>query len=476
MSKVLRFPGFNAFLVKTLSTIFVVTSGASCRQQQQGSSQVAVYGALQGRPQQDALEAIKSTVYLSTGCGGALVSDALVVTAAHCVPLGVAIMGKTQHRDGFATLDEANRKFEVVFSHRPLDQAAQRRKVIDYRLHENFHGSTYQSDRDSSGHKTILHDVALIRFEGGIPEGFAPAKLPGAEESVLRPVNVTLTGFGTSSVNSGALNALQVLSAQVTQPFYNALEAYVQSRPGEGICSGDSGSPVYLQANQVLVAGQPPRGAVFKLAGLVSRVAGSTAFKQGAGGLCDEAFVFSKVAAYADWFAQKTSTLMLTTQALRDAQACILTPDKEAECRIYGNSSVYFHVLQKSFGPQCAVRCKALAGHLAPERSPQPAPSLPRPIGQGGAVHLKVDVNTESPGAGVTYFKKRLGDVSSGDLTAGEFCTLQHNQDVWVQENLREPMQAHVRVTLSSALALCPWAGVGQVGYIWGPHFRIMAP
>jgi secreted trypsin-like serine protease len=166
----------------------------------------------------------KSTVMLETDmeyCSATIIADNLLLTAAHC----------TSDTDTWVLIHFAG--LEGSYS----------RKADRFIRHEHY--------RDMLGADS-LNDVALVFFSGGLPEGFAPAAILPAEETLKVGDELQLAGYG----NGGPLGSLAKVSLKLSGFFNNnSLLRFDQSK-SHGICHGDSGGPAYKTLHgQLYLAG-----------------------------------------------------------------------------------------------------------------------------------------------------------------------------------------------------------------------------
>lgn len=155
-------------------------------------------------------------------CTGTLIADRLVLTAAHCVTPNSDSMIVYFGRD-FTSMDKS-----LV------------RPVVKSIVHPN-----YNSNRED------MHDLALIRFSGSLPSGFAPAPLLTDLSSVKKGTRVIVAGYGLNwawGIKRGS-GILRTTDLKVAKPLYGRTELMLDQSIRKGICSGDSGGPAYLEIN-----------------------------------------------------------------------------------------------------------------------------------------------------------------------------------------------------------------------------------
>lgn len=175
-------------------------------------------------------------------CTASIIAEDLIVTAAHCVA-----------EDPSNPTDPT--KMLIVFStHMPTSASDPSvHRVSGYLANPGWTAAIQAPD---------AHDVAVIRFEGGLPAGYQPAQLLGAQN--LSPgESVTLAGYGISTIRdtdgktAGTLREVNVNVAQL----YGQTEVAVDESHGKGSCSGDSGGPAFINnGGSLLLWGVTSRG------------------------------------------------------------------------------------------------------------------------------------------------------------------------------------------------------------------------
>jgi secreted trypsin-like serine protease len=153
-------------------------------------------------------------------CTGSLLENNVVVTAAHCIGNGEM----------------------YVFFGTSLGPTVPRR-IVDV-----FAISNYWAARNSEKFNT--GDIALIHFQGTVPEGFKPAKMLRDKKILKNGLDVTLAGFGISNGVSGeGAGVLRQTSVKISDARYSASEVLLDQTHGTGSCHGDSGGPAYVEIN-----------------------------------------------------------------------------------------------------------------------------------------------------------------------------------------------------------------------------------
>jgi hypothetical protein len=178
-------------------------------------------------------------------CSGTLIDakEKLVLTAAHCFQ------------------EAASGRHWVSFGTKVGGAGGVLRRAKAVVVHPDYdHALTIQAGRFSSP----SHDVALLKFEGTVPEGFAATPLALAGETL--PRDLTLAGFGTTGTlrldaktgtpivdrfgrpltesDSGLLRRVEV---GLVRAFSSGRVFDVRGKTArpQGACPGDSGGPAY---------------------------------------------------------------------------------------------------------------------------------------------------------------------------------------------------------------------------------------
>ncbi|MBS1963504.1 MAG: trypsin-like serine protease [Bdellovibrionales bacterium] len=166
-------------------------------------------------------------------CTGSLLSASLIVTAAHCV---------TDERGGVLS----PKAMTIVFG---SDVRAKNRilaPVAGLKRHPGY-------DPEASGKD--LNDIAVVRFAGGLPPGFRPAKLLSASTAIPNGGAAVLVGYGVNTMAGGGSGAgvLRKVTAEVADGKFAKTEVLIDQRNKKGACHGDSGGPAFARKGKDLL-------------------------------------------------------------------------------------------------------------------------------------------------------------------------------------------------------------------------------
>ncbi|XP_060656564.1 chymotrypsin B-like [Drosophila nasuta] len=171
--------------------------------------------------------------YHSKGtCGGVMISNRIVLTAAHCIPKNIHAV-----QIYFGTVDRSN-ELEV----------GQQRLIVKaeyFFVHQEY---------DNSQH---LNDIALIRLPADLlfDEYIQPAKLPDADE-LYENESAVVSGWGLTSYNDPQPNHLQYYNVTVfsNEECKNTMiseifpASFICLKPSQSTpCRGDSGGPLAIR-------------------------------------------------------------------------------------------------------------------------------------------------------------------------------------------------------------------------------------
>lgn len=175
-------------------------------------------------------------------CTGTILSDSTVLTAAHCTSMfgkstSVAFTNNTYC--AFAAADHLSRP------------------VTETKTHYNYKVGT--SSISNAG-----YDLALMKFSGGLPKGFKARDLPKQSFQPVAGEKLVIAGYGWTDeygLSSGDLQYKHMNTEKIVSSFHMALvnrtlqvnKAVMVEQYEGGVCSGDSGGPLYVQTEKGLV-------------------------------------------------------------------------------------------------------------------------------------------------------------------------------------------------------------------------------
>jgi hypothetical protein len=215
-------------------------------------------------------------------CSATLLSEEIAVTAAHCVDPHLS--GQPEFAEGFL----------VKFRSPGLPQ--QERSVDAYVVHPKWAETTEEL------RKVLLPrmldpawkdwgDVALVRFEGGLPEGYRAAELLDSAFPVKPNQDVVLAGFGSQADDSllgPDRGVLRRVTVAVDRADADSFEFLFNQEDGKGSCKSDSGGPAFVE-----------QGGKYFLLGATSRAVG--AVENTVAKLCRHDSVYTDLRKVAGW-------------------------------------------------------------------------------------------------------------------------------------------------------------------------------
>ncbi len=237
-------------------------------------------------------------------CTGSLLSNNIILTAAHCVGPDATKMYVIFAADMVGLLEGGNsqqirqlvRAVNKAVVNPGWDAAANEKKDYDW------------------------HDLALLHFQGTTPSGFTPAKFLADPKALTTGAEVALAGYGVDKISlqdvdpktypkldeaitheevfcntdkteckkvgSSGSGLLRTVDVKISSDHVS--EIVLDQTKGQGACSGDSGGPAYVLSN-----GQ------YYLWGITSR---------GTLGCGDEA-IYTNALTYRAWIDQASASL-----------------------------------------------------------------------------------------------------------------------------------------------------------------------
>ncbi len=196
-------------------------------------------------------------------CSGSILADDLIVTAGHCVGPNIKLM--------------------IVFRTDAFHGTGPVVQATSYTRPKDFNPNR-QKDAD---------DIGLILFSGGLPEGYHPATLLGANDPLSNGEVVTLAGYGIDvgappQGSDGGAGILRETTVSIQEAQWGKTEVEVDQTQGRGACHGDSGGPAFkMEGNNLLLFGVTSRG----------------------GGECNETTLYTNIVDHVAWLEQAAAQL-----------------------------------------------------------------------------------------------------------------------------------------------------------------------
>lgn len=153
-------------------------------------------------------------------CTASLISESVALTAAHCIP-------------------EKGEQAVLVFGRNIRGKDIKVAPVADVLTPKTWHGAS-NTAKDQG-------DIALLQFEGGLPNGYHPAELLSEDVKLENGETVVLAGFGINDAKekTGA-GVLRKTEVQIAKTHLGKTEIVFDQTHGSGACHGDSGGPAFL--------------------------------------------------------------------------------------------------------------------------------------------------------------------------------------------------------------------------------------
>lgn len=204
---------------KVLSVSVAIMASSCGTVEQSNQSFPKIVGGTKSAPGSIGFE--HTVALMPVGCTGTIVSENLIVTAAHCLN---GFMSPTRVHFGADT-----GKASII------------RKVTEFK-------SFIEHDEEFPN-----GDIGWVKFEGGLPPGFSPAKVLRNSSDVEIGGPISLVGFGVDSEkeeDEAEFGEQRWVNTSIEQYINN--EKYkslliLGPNLGFGACFGDSGGPAYVQ-------------------------------------------------------------------------------------------------------------------------------------------------------------------------------------------------------------------------------------
>lgn len=221
-------------------------------------------------------------------CTGTLIAPDKVLTAAHCTSSwgGVSKIAFSNNVDCVAN--------NVSLKTRDVSATA---------VHPDY--SYYRS-----GTEQTAADLAIMKFSGELPEGYTVRDLPSRSYQINPANDLVMAGYGTTDYyaeDSGTLRFTTAQGSRLSDSYLRAnaktstqvKDGFVLEQRYNGVCSGDSGGPLYTYDNGRLV-----------LIGITSSgvdIYATESTKKPA--ICNGVSLFSDVRKQLDWIEKQMNSL-----------------------------------------------------------------------------------------------------------------------------------------------------------------------
>ncbi|WP_413944176.1 S1 family peptidase [Bdellovibrio sp. HCB-162] len=153
-------------------------------------------------------------------CTGTPISKNVILTAAHCV----------KNADKVTVVFHTDITCESGFS----------------KDKQSITASDFLYHKDYSGQSNAENDVALVKLPKSIPADYQVSKIYDGK-SPLSSDEVTLAGYGITSETGEGSMFLRTTKKSFKSDLRMTSTNVVMSQPENGICSGDSGGPVFVE-------------------------------------------------------------------------------------------------------------------------------------------------------------------------------------------------------------------------------------
>lgn len=176
-----------------------------------------------------------------TNCTGAIVSEDIILTAAHCVQ-GYEI----QDMEAVLYFGSDLTNYDIT-----LERTSSR-----WVMHQGFQ-TYYEIDKDKNKVPvTRLHDIAILRLDEKIPPNSKPAKLIGVDREIPKASKITLAGWGLTQFEPRVGTDLLRYTEVTLEKYWNT-HLITNQMNQKGACAGDSGGPAFAlnDAQELVVIG-----------------------------------------------------------------------------------------------------------------------------------------------------------------------------------------------------------------------------
>jgi len=191
-------------------------------------------------------------------CTGTLVSENVIITAAHCLE-DYRDIGYDQETGEFKEIRLKVTGGNVAFATNAKTGNPTKRSFTRFSIHPQ-----YQPKEVGQG---SWNDIAILQFEGSLPDGYQPVPVLQDKAQLKTGLTVTFAGFGITSPlgNDAKVDDSGVLrkgDSVLSRADFEGNELLFQlPTSGVSTCQGDSGGPAFAKiAGQLTLVGVTSRG------------------------------------------------------------------------------------------------------------------------------------------------------------------------------------------------------------------------
>jgi phage tail sheath protein FI len=308
LSKLRTLSGTAAALVASVAFV-----GCSSQQGQVAAkaNDSAIIGGADVTGQEDFAKTIVALYNVREGfiCTASILSNDILLTAAHCVVGEASDTIVVFHKDAITTVSTVLKP--IADAGGSIDDIDKLPATVPVRRATAYKVSPVwpikQNDLLNTG------DIALVKFKGGLVEGFERASLLTSTELLANGHSVVLSGYGTNDgVKGEGSGLLRFVETTIQQLDYTKSEILIEQSLGKGACHGDSGGPAYATIEgKKYVIGVTSRGV------------------NDPNNDCSVSAAYTSVAFYAKWLV--TAVKELNTTVSEDKVLPLPAPSKPAD-------------------------------------------------------------------------------------------------------------------------------------------------